>query len=94
MTHLSEFSTIAPALRVDFAGSLPRVPSFVWLATALAEEARVEEAVRVCESAARFGLDDGTKAGYVGRANRLAKKKPSISSTPNKSFRRARYARG
>jgi hypothetical protein len=75
MTHLSEFSAIAPALRTDFDGTLPRVPSFAWLATALAEEGRVEEAVRACETAARFGLEDGTKAGYLGRAERLARQK-------------------
>jgi hypothetical protein len=76
MTHLTEFSSIAPALRADFGGSLPRVPCFAWLATALAEKGMVEEAVRVCETAARLGLDDGTKAGYLGRAQRLARKQP------------------
>lgn len=75
MAHLSEFSTIAPALRADFDGSLPRVASFAWLATVLAEEDKVEEAIRVCETAARFGLEDGTKAGYLGRAERLVRKK-------------------
>jgi hypothetical protein len=75
MTHLSEFSTIAPALRADFDGSLPRVSSFAWLATALAEADRVEEAVQVCGIAADFGLEDGTKAGYLGRAGRLARMK-------------------
>lgn len=75
MLHLQEFATIAPALRVDLHGNLPRVPSFVWLATALAEEGRVEEAVRVCKTAAGLGLEDGTKGGFVGRAERLARKK-------------------
>ena len=73
--HLGEFSMIAPALRVELQGSLPRVPSFVWLATVLAEEGRVEEAVRFCKTAAGFGLEDGTKAGYLGRAERLARRK-------------------
>jgi len=74
-THLREFVTIGPALRLDFSGTLPRVPSFAWLSTALAEEGRVEEAIRVCETAAGFGIDDGTKDGYLGRAKRLAKKR-------------------
>lgn len=78
MMHLTEFSTIAPALRADFGGTLPRVPSFECLATALAEDGKVEEAVRVCEAAVRYGLDDGTKGGYVGRAARIAKKKSGI----------------
>jgi hypothetical protein len=75
MTHLSEFARISPALIATFDGSLPSVPSFTWLATALAEEGMIDEAVRVCEVAASFGLADGTKGGYVGRAQRLAKRK-------------------
>lgn len=74
MTHLAEFSVIGPALRIDMSGHLPRVPSFVWLATALAEDGRVEEAVRVCETAAGLGLEDGTKGGYGARAERLRAK--------------------
>lgn len=76
LTHLGEFSAITPALRTEFKGKLPHVPSFMWLATALAEEGRLDEAIQVCESAARLGLDDGTRGGYVGRAERLARKKP------------------
>lgn len=76
VTHLSEFSVIGPALRIDMGGSLPRVPSFTWLATALAEDGRVDEAVQVCETAAHFGLEDGTKGGYPGRAERLRAQKP------------------
>src|SRR5258708_4811285 len=43
MTHLSEFASLAPALNADFGGTLPRVPSFAWLATALAEQGMVNE---------------------------------------------------
>lgn len=75
MMHLKEFAGIAPVLSEDCGGSLPCVPSFAWLATVLAEEGMVDEAIQVCESAARLGLDDGTKGGYLGRAQRLAKKK-------------------
>lgn len=74
LTHLAEFPTIGPALRLDLGGQLPRVPSFAWLATALEEDGRYDEAIEVCEAAARFDLSDGTKAGYQGRAGRLAKK--------------------
>ena len=85
MTHLKEFSTICPALRADFSGRLPRVSSFAWLATVLAEEGRLDEAIRVCESAGLFGLEDGTKGGYVGRAKRLAKKNLLIIKAPEVS---------
>lgn len=75
-THLGEFEKIGPALKADFNGTLPQVPSFAWLATALVEEGMADEAVRVCERAANLGLTDGTKGGYVGRAHRIAKMKP------------------
>ena len=62
LMHLEEFGTIAPALQKDMGGSLPRVPSFAWLATVMAEVGRVEDAVRVCEEAARFGADAALRA--------------------------------
>lgn len=74
-THLAEFSRIGPALRVDMGGTLPRVPSIAWLATALAEIGRIEEAIEMCEAAARLGLEDGTMGGYAGRAAKLRGRK-------------------
>jgi hypothetical protein len=74
-THLAEFSGIGPALCVDMGGTLPRVPSIAWLATALAEIGRIEEAVEMCEAAVRLGLEDGTKDGYAGRAAKLRGRK-------------------
>jgi hypothetical protein len=78
-THLAEFPRIGPTLRVDMGGTLPRVPSFAWLATALAEAGQIKEAIDVCETAARLGLQDGTKGGYTGRAAKLRARK----STPS-----------
>lgn len=75
LVHLDEFPTLAPDLRKDMGGTLPRVSSFAKLATALAEEGRIDEAIQVCETAADLGLDDGTKAGYAGRAQRFANKR-------------------
>src|SRR5207244_2132610 len=82
-THLAEFPQIAPALTVDMGGTLPRVPSFAWLATALAEAGQIEEAVEVCETAARLGLQDGTKGGYTGRAAKLRAKRQYQDATSN-----------
>lgn len=48
--------------------------SFAKLATALAEDGKVDVAIGVCRTAAKLGLQDGTKSGYLGRAERLAKK--------------------
>lgn len=56
------------ALRV-----LPRVSTFQQYATLLAERGEFQRAIRVCESAICFGLDDGTKKGYEGQIERIKK---------------------
>lgn len=53
---------------------LPIVDSFAKLATVLAEDGKVDVAIGVCRTAAKLGLQDGTKSGYLGRAERIAKK--------------------
>ena len=78
LMHLAEFGTIAPTLRKDMGGSLPRVSSFAWLATVMAEDGKIDEAVRVCQEAARLGADDGTQGGYLGRSERLRKKHSKV----------------
>ena len=50
------------------------VPVFKQFAILLEEEKEYEKAVRVCEKALSFKLDDGTKTGYEGRILRLKKK--------------------
>jgi hypothetical protein len=77
--HLGELATIVRALKAEFQGELPRVPAEAWLATALAEIGKIDEAVTVCETAASLGIFDGTKAGYLGRAERLRKKRSQLS---------------
>jgi hypothetical protein len=74
--HCEEFSTIVEALRKDLNrdGMLPRVPTFAFYATLLTERGEFQKAVKVCESAIGFGLDDGTKGGYEGRIERIKKK--------------------
>lgn len=73
--HVTEFSQLAPALQADFNGVLPRVPTFVQLAILLADDGDVDEAINVCRMALRHGLHDGTKAGYLGRIERLQKRR-------------------
>jgi len=75
LKHLKEFPRISPSLALDFDGRLPTVPSFKWLATALAEAGRVDDAIAVCNEAHRLGLHDGTMGGYSARAERLSKKR-------------------
>ena len=71
--HLSEFSIIAPALRREMGGFLPRVTTFQHYATLLAERGDFDRAVAVCETAIEYGLQDKTKSGFSGRIERIRK---------------------
>lgn len=72
--HIQEFAQIAPALKKDMDGVLPRVTTFQKYATVLTEDKEFQKAIDVCETAISFGLHDGTKAGYAGRILRIRKK--------------------
>ena len=71
--HLKEFDKIANAFRSKD-GSIPRVLVFQNYATLLTELGQFEKAVKVCEMAISFGLDDGTKGNYQGRIDKIKKK--------------------
>ena len=72
--HLEEFSVIAPNLVDKNNTCLPRVSTFQNYATLLTEIGEFEKAIKVCEMAISFGLDDGTKGGYQSRIERINKK--------------------
>ncbi len=74
LRHIDEFDGIAPLLREQVGGFLPRVSTFAYLATILAEDGELEKAIEICERAQFLGLDDGTKGNYEGRIGRLRKK--------------------
>ena len=75
--HIAEFKDIAPALKTDMGGMLPRVVTFQHVATVFAEDREYEEAIKVCETAIAFGLFDGTKGGFNRRMARISKKQES-----------------
>ena len=64
--HLDEFKKIAPALKEEMDGILPRVTTFQKYATLLTEKGDYERAIEVCEEAMSYGLHDGTKTGFEG----------------------------
>lgn len=72
--HLQEFSAIAPALKEDMGGTLPRITTFQHFATVLAEDGEYDKAISVCETALEYGLHDNTKSGFEGRIARIKKK--------------------
>jgi len=80
--HLDEFRMLAPALKREFHGTLPRVPSFQTLATVLAEDGAFEEAIEVCELALGYGLEDGTRSGFEGRITRIRRKQQQTLNKP------------
>lgn len=71
--HISEFPKIAPALKKDMGGTLPRVTTFQYYATLLTESGDYEKAIEMCQKALSFGLHDGTKSGFEGRIARIKK---------------------
>ena len=73
--HVSEFPWMTVALRESLGGVMPSVPTFRQLATVLAEDGNVDEAIQVCQTAILYGVEDGTKGGFRGRIARLTKKK-------------------
>lgn len=80
--HLREFPNLAPALKRDFGGTLPRVPTFQNLATVLTEDGAFDEAVAVCEAALAHGLHDKTVSGFEGRIARIRRKQEKASKLP------------
>jgi len=53
---------------------LPRIPSFQRLIQVYEDRNQLDEAIRICELAIHYGLDDGTKGGFEARMKRLRKK--------------------
>jgi hypothetical protein len=72
--HLEEFDTLYQSLKDEFDGSFPRVTTFQYYSTLLTELEEYEKAIKTCEMAISFGLDDGTKGGYQGRIDKIKKK--------------------
>jgi hypothetical protein len=72
--HLKEFPDIAPALKEDMDGTLPRITTFQNYATVLTEDEKYNKAISICEKAIEYGLHDNTKSGFEGRIARIKKK--------------------
>lgn len=75
--HLEEFHLLTQSLKDEFDGSIPRVTTFQYYSTLLTELGEYEKAIKTCEMAISFGLDDGTKGGYHGRIDKIKKKMSS-----------------
>jgi hypothetical protein len=74
-THIQEFGEIVPALKTDFHGIIPRVPTFQHLATVYTEDGNYDQAIEVCKTAIRHGLDDNTKSGFEERITRIERQR-------------------
>ncbi|MCK5070578.1 MAG: hypothetical protein KAR01_08545 [Desulfocapsa sp.] len=72
--HLHEFPAIAPVLKDDMDGVLPRVTTFQNYATVLTEDGNYDKAISICEEALKYGLHDNTQSGFKGRIARIKKK--------------------
>ena len=73
--HLAELEKLMPEVQASLGFSfLPRVSTFVRLATALTEQMRYDEAIEVCQIGIAKGYEDGTKGGFESRVERIRKK--------------------
>jgi hypothetical protein len=79
--HLAEFADIAPALKQEMGGELPRVTTFQNYATLLTERGQFDKAIDVCNIALSYGLHDNTKSGFEGRIERIKKQKSKSQNT-------------
>lgn len=71
--HLEEFPELAPALKDEMGGSLPRITTFQNYATVLTENKNFDKAIDICIHALSYGLHDNTKSGFNGRIQRIEK---------------------
>lgn len=71
--HLQEFPKIAPVLKKDMDGNLPRVTTFQYYATVLTEDGNFDKAIAICEDALKYGLHDNTQSGFEGRIEKIRK---------------------
>lgn len=72
--HFTEFDTIAPVLKREMNGVLPRITTFQQHATILVEMGMHDQAIKICERAIQYGLHDGTQSGFAGRIARIRKR--------------------
>jgi len=72
--HLKEFPSIAPVLKDEMNGILPRITTFQHYATVLTEDNDYDRAIEICEKALEYGLHDNTISGFEGRIARIKKK--------------------
>jgi hypothetical protein len=72
--QIALFPTYARTLAREI-GGMPQVPMFQRLAIILERQGKFDEAISVCEQAMSYGLEDGTKGGFQGRADKLRRKK-------------------
>ncbi|MGR6980830.1 hypothetical protein ACUHGC_05330 [Testudinibacter sp. P27/CKL/0425] len=77
--HIAEFDEIKPALLLDFKGILPRISTFQYYAMYLTSEKRFDEAIKICEIAINYGVQDNTQSGFEGRIVRINKNRTKIA---------------
>ena len=62
-----------------------RIPSFEKLAIIYGNQGKFEDAIKVCELALSYGLQDSTKGGFEGRIERLKRKALPSKPKPKKA---------
>jgi len=79
---VAEMENMLPALR-DEMGPEPEALPIKWIAIALEEDGRYEDAMSICHQAIDWKLRDGTKTGFAGRIARLDRKRQKEQQAPS-----------
>lgn len=72
--YLDEFKDLKDAVFSNLGEGPKVIPGVRMFAIVLEEDEAFDRAVEVCRKALDHGMDDGTKAGFAGRIERLNKK--------------------
>jgi hypothetical protein len=73
--YMDEFEEMLPQIKAFSEEGTVDAPVFKWLAIAMEEDGKFDEAVSLCRKAMDWKLDDGTKTGFPGRLQRIQKKR-------------------
>jgi len=75
-------------------GRLPKTPAHLRPAVIPEKRGDIREAIAVCQQAMMYGPEDGAKAGFTGRVDRLVCRLDDRTGAPSPAPVRRRLARG
>ncbi len=81
--HVEEIPNMLAELEKNGQERPERIETLRMIAIAMEQDGRYDEAIGMCEKALSFGLQNGTKTGFEGRIDRIARKRDVDESVAN-----------